>query len=216
LAIKLAGCDGEADAFYDENVITICYEYVDELWHNMPKKTAIPGFAPFDTVVGPFVDTSLHEFAHSLIDVFNLPVLGREEDAADQIAAYTYLQLGPVEARRLVMGTAYAYLSEAKRERSPSSKKFSDEHGTPEQRAYNLMCIAYGADTKLFGDLVSKGYLPKERADQCEEEYEQIQDAVEILIQPHVDQALAKKIINSSWLRKSPKGRPRHLGPTPR
>lgn len=78
------------------------------------------------------------------------------------------------------------------------------------------MCIAYGADTKLFGDLVSKGYLPKERADQCEEEYEQIQDAVEILIQPHVDQELAKKVINSSWLRKSPKGRPGQPGSTPR
>lgn len=37
LKIRLAGCDGEDDAFYGDDVITICYEYVDELWYNMPK-----------------------------------------------------------------------------------------------------------------------------------------------------------------------------------
>jgi hypothetical protein len=29
------------------------------------------------------------------------------------------------------------------------------------------------------GDIVSKGYLPKSRAEFCEEEYEQVQDAVD-------------------------------------
>lgn len=215
LTIKLAGCEGEDDAFYGDDEIIICYEYVDELWYNMPKKTTPAGVPPFDTVVGPLVDTCLHEFGHALIDMFRLPVLGRQEDAADQMAAYIYLQLGPEESRRLVMGTAYAYLSEAKRERSPSWKKFADQHGTPAQRAYNLMCIAYGADTNLFGDLVSKGYLPKERAESCEEEYEQIQDAFEILVRPHVDQALAGKMMNRTWLRKAPMGRPSIEGSAP-
>jgi hypothetical protein len=27
-----------------------------------------------------------------------------------------------------------------------------DVHGTPAQRFYNLLCIAYGADAQLFGD----------------------------------------------------------------
>ena len=138
LKVSLAGCNGEADAFYDNDAITICYEYLDELWKNMPEETTAAGIAPIDTVIGPFFDTSLHEFAHALFDMLNLPVLGREEDAADQVAAYIYLRLGKAEARRLIMGTAYAYLTEVERAAAPPSlKEFAGEHGTPAQRAFN-------------------------------------------------------------------------------
>jgi len=44
------------------------------------------------------------------------------------------------------------------------------------------MCISYGANNKLFADFVNKGYLPKERAEYCHEEYEQVEDAFEILV----------------------------------
>jgi hypothetical protein len=203
LTFTLAECDGEADAFYGDDAITICYEYVALLWKNAPAKTTPAGIAPFDTVVGPFLDTCLHEFAHALFDMLSLPVLGRQEDAADQVAAYVYLQLGFEESHRLIMGTAYAYLAEATNaNRPPSLEEFADEHGTPAQRAYNLLCIAYGADTKLFSEIVSKGYLPKKRAESCEDEYEQVQDAYEALVGPHIDQALAKETFKRTWLRK--------------
>ena len=65
--------------------------------------------------IGPLFDTALHEFAHALFDMLNVLVLGREEDAADQVAAYINLQFGKAEARRLIMGTAYAYGNEAER-----------------------------------------------------------------------------------------------------
>jgi hypothetical protein len=210
LTFKLAGCDGEADAFYGDDEITVCYEYVETLWKNAPAKTTPAGIAPIDTVVGPFFDTCLHEFAHALFDLLNLPVLGRQEDAADQVAAYVYLQLGFEESRRLIMGTAYAYLAEAMNaDQPPSLKEFAGEHGTPAQRAYNLLCIAYGADTKLFGDIVSKGHLPKKRAESCEDEYEQVQDAYEALVGPHIDQALARKTFDRTWLRKPTEQPPR-------
>jgi len=206
LEIRLTGCDGEADAFYGDDVITICYEYVEDLYSKMPENTTPSGVEPWDAIAGPFFDTSLHEFAHALFDIFNLPVLGRQEDAADQVAAYIYLQLGPVESRRLIRGTAYAFKVEADRMGTPS---LSDDHGTPTQRAYNVLCIAYGADTEVFADLVSEGYLPMKRAEMCEEEYEQVQDAYEELIGPHIDQALAKKIFRRSWLQGPDTQRPR-------
>jgi hypothetical protein len=112
LNILLAECGGEADAMYWDGTITICYEFIDELWDNMPAEATVAGIEPIDTVTGPFVDTVLHEFAHALFDYLDIPVLGREEDAADQVAAYIYLQLGPAEARRLIMGTVYAYILE--------------------------------------------------------------------------------------------------------
>jgi hypothetical protein len=149
--------------------------------------------------------------------MLSLPVFGREEDAADQVAAYIYLQLGEADARRLIMGTAYAYFAEAENGDAPQSREefaeqFADEHGTPAQRAYNVLCIAYGADPELFGDVVSKGYLPKERAEGCEEEYEQVQDAFEKLIAPHIDTALAEKNMDRAWLRKATERKHRRRG----
>jgi len=207
LKFSVAECGSEEGAFYGDDAITICYEYIDKLFKNMPAKTKAAGVAPIDAVIGPFFDTSLHEFAHALFDMHGLPVFGREEDAADQVAAYIYLQLGKAEARRLILGTAYAYLTDAESDDAPLTPKefaedFAETHGMPQQRAYNVLCIAYGADTKLFGDVVSKGYLPKKRADVCEEEYEQVQDAFEKLVAPHIDSALADKILDRTWLRK--------------
>ena len=209
LTIELAGCDGEADAFYDDYVITICYEYLEYLWKNKPEKTTSSGIAPIDAVTGPFVDTSLHEFAHAIFDMYDIPLLGPEEDAADYVAAYIYLQLGPVESSRLIKGTAYAFWFEANSRGPRTMTEFADEHGTPMQRAYNVLCIAYGADAEVFDNIVSNGYLPRERAEYCWEEYEQIEYAYKTLIGPHIDKALAKKIFKQSWLGDYKKPKPR-------
>ena len=86
LKISLAGCDGEADAFYGDDTITICYEYIDELWKNMPAEATTAGVAPIDTIIGPFFDTSLHEFAHALFDML-------DRSAADSLATNPTFQL---------------------------------------------------------------------------------------------------------------------------
>ena len=98
--------------------------------------------------------------------------------------------------------TVYNYLNEAKSETAPRLlEEYASEHGTPAQRAYNLLCMAYGADAKLFRDVVSKGYLPKDRAEFCDEEYEQVQHAFDELIAPHIDHALTENIMDRTWLR---------------
>jgi hypothetical protein len=64
---------------------------------------------------------------------------------------------------------------------------YADEHGTPAQRLYNLLCIAYGSDKELFADVVKVGYLPSDRADMCEDEYKQVDFAYRQLIAPLID-----------------------------
>jgi hypothetical protein len=211
--IVMAGCDGEPEAEYGDGEILICYEFVEMLIENMPEETTPAGVEPVDTVVGPFFDTVLHEFSHALFDMFYTPMFGREEDAADQLAAYLYLQLGEEEARRLIRGTVYNYLVvETHDEDSPQTvdefiEDSAETHSLPAQRAYNLLCMAYGANPKLFGDVVTKGYLPKHRVEFCIEEYEQVHQAYVDLIKPHVDSELAKEIFDKSWLRKVDQGR---------
>ena len=206
LRFTMTECDGEDDAFYWKYEVTICYELVARLYANMPSQRTPAGIEPIDTVIGPFFAMALHEFAHGLFELLNTPILGREEDAADQVAAFIYLQLADSEARRLMMGAAYGFFADSRSDdhaltREEFSEDFSEEHPMPEQRAYNLLCMAYGADEELFGDLVSKGLLPMERAETCIDDYEQVLDAVEVLILPHVDEELAKEIRGRQWLR---------------
>jgi hypothetical protein len=151
-----------------------------------------------DAVIGPLVDVFLHEVGHAVFDYDQVPILGREEDAADQFAAFLWLQSEKRDARRLLAGVAYEYIRDAA---VPTQKKdpFADAHGLPMQRFYNLLCLAYGSDTKEFAQAVTDGHLPAERAEGCEDEYAQVKRAMTALIDPFVDESLAKRVRAKQW-----------------
>jgi len=54
--------------------------------------------------------------------------------------------------------------------------------------------MAYGSKPASFKGMVDKGYLPKDRAEDCEGEFRQVAYAVKTLIDPSVDAALAAQI----------------------
>jgi hypothetical protein len=193
LRLQVEGCDGESNAWYEDDAVTVCYEYLDDIVQNAPQDTTPAGVTRAEAIDGPTLEVFLHEVGHAVFDYLNVPVLGREEDAADQFAAYILLQFAKNDARRLMVGVAYTEHVEASK---PSTKKnpFADEHGLPAQRFYNVLCMAYGADAQLFADMVEKGYLPKERAEGCSDEYEQVARAMTKLIRPYIDQTLAKRV----------------------
>lgn len=79
---------------------------------------------------------------------------------------------------------------------------FSDAHSPPAQRFYNLLCIAYGADARLFADVVANDYLPKERAKGCTRDYREVSYAFYTLIRLHPDLELAQQVLRKEWLPK--------------
>jgi hypothetical protein len=198
--LKVEGCDGTANAYSGDGAVTVCYEYLDEIWRNVPDETTPEGVTPVDALVGPLVDVFFHEFGHVLFNLLQVPILGREEDAADQFSAYLMLGFGYGEAKRLIAGNAYQFMRDLKPELRLELRDFSDTHGTPAQRFYNLLCIAFGANPEVFGQIVSKGYLPVERAIGCEDEFRALAHAFKTLIGPHIDQALAKDVMARNWL----------------
>jgi len=201
LLIEMRGCKGESNAWYEENVVTICYEFMDDIWKNVPQETTAAGVTPIDAMVGPFADVVFHEVGHAIFDILKIPVLGREEDAADQVSVYLALRFPKDEARRLILGNAYQYKPDMDGHKLPLSlEHFANEHGTPAQRFFNVLCWAYGSDPKLFADVVAKGYLPKERAEGCEDEYKLMRYAFDTLIRPHIDEKEAKKLHGTAWL----------------
>jgi hypothetical protein len=186
LGLRISGCDGEINAWYDpsERAVTICYEYIayiDEVRRHLPPRAVALGLTPKDALVGPFLEVIAHEVAHALFHLLDVPIFGREEDAADQLAAYTLLQLGEEQARLAILGTAVMYAAEARSE-APKLRDFAAVHSTPAQRLFNLLCLAYGADPKAFAGLREMDLLPRERAGGCEEEYRQVDHAVRKLI----------------------------------
>src|SRR5262249_21987511 len=66
LLVKTEGCDGESNAWYEDGAITICYEYIDEIWRTAPSETTTAGVKPIDAEVAPLFDTALHEFGHAI------------------------------------------------------------------------------------------------------------------------------------------------------
>ncbi|MDO9563575.1 MAG: DUF4344 domain-containing metallopeptidase [Bradyrhizobium sp.] len=201
LTFKVAGCDGVANAWYYDEVITVCYELLADFLKNAPKQDLPLGVSRADTIIGPALDTFLHETGHAVFRMLQIPVLGREEDAADQFSAYIMLRLGKDEARGMILGAAYQYrLRVPEPQVAIPIEKFSDEHSLPAQRAFSMLCIAYGADKKLFADIVEKRFLPRTRADGCEIEYEDLTFAMTKLISPHIDKRLAKKF-HEVWTR---------------
>ncbi len=202
LTLRFEGCDGESNAWYDPDVhaVTFCYELVAEV-AQASAGAGRYGISPRDATEGPVVYLLLHESAHALFDLLQVPILGREEDAADQVAAYVLLRAGPGVARRVLAGAAWMYRHDAS-QRTPDESDFADVHGLDVQRFYNVLCMAYGSDPAGFGGLVEKGYLPEERAEGCAEEYRQVGRAVARLVSPRLEPAeveKARKKYRSRW-----------------
>ena len=203
LTLRTIGCNGVANAWYMPGVISVCYEYISEIFANLSRRSPLLGITQPEAVIGQVFYVFAHEMGHAVYDLLKVPVLGPEEDAADFFAAYLMLQFEHDQGRRLIIGAANAYNQYL---RSPtvivSLAAFSGAHSPPAQRFYNLVCLAFGSDENgtVFGDLVEHGYLPPDRARRCKREFVQLSFAFRQLILPHIDQELARKVLDGPWL----------------
>jgi hypothetical protein len=198
LTIKIESC-GVVNAYYSSGAVTICYEYVAWLHQIATQITLSNEISLEDAVVGPFVDVLLHEVAHAIFDLLKVPLFGREEDAADQLAAFILLQFGNDVARRTIVGAALLF-RQMSIDQVPGTADYASVHGLPAQRFINVLCIAYGAHPDLFADFVKQGFLPVTRIGYCRWEYQQILHAFRTLIAPHVDPVLQAKVKGREWL----------------
>lgn len=120
------------------------------------------------------LSTFYHEMGHGLIDVLELSVLGRQEDAADSLAAVLIHKMWEEEsAAQMVYDTANAFLVyDAEAQQGGNEPAYWDEHSLDMQRYYNLICLYYGADPEAReADAIEMG-LPEDRAVRCPEEFE--------------------------------------------
>ena len=206
LIVKTAEC-GAVNSYYQriafKPTVTICYEFLKHVLDSLPKETTPAGVTPDDATVGQFLWVTLHEAGHATFDIFGVPIFGREEDAADNFATYIMLQFRGEQARRLIGGAAWAwrsYLGDYRRNPVVQTRlaAFSSDHGQPQERFYNLLCLAFGANKVEFADAGS--FLPPTRAPSCPYEYRTLVRAFHKEIIPHIDQDMAKRVLSTNWL----------------
>ncbi len=119
-------------------------------------------------VTGNTMFVMAHELGHGLINEMSLPVLGREEDAADSFAIVTALNMESDYSDRVVIEAAKGWVLSAKRDKKQKNAlAFYDEHGLDLQRAYNVICFLVGADPEKYHSLAAETKLPEERQASC-------------------------------------------------
>jgi len=206
LTIRTTEC-GVVNSYYQrENfkpTVTICYELLKHILDSVPNQTTPAGVTSADAAVGQFFFVTLHEAGHATFDIFGVPIFGREEDAADNFATYIMLQFGREQARRLIGGAAWAwraYLGDYTRNPAMPTRlaAFASDHGLPQERFYNLICLAFGANKQEFAD--AEGYLPPTRSPKCSYEYQTLIRAFRKEISPHINQEMARHVLDTDWL----------------
>src|SRR5262249_40095729 len=157
-----------------------------------------------------------HDVALGVFDMLEIPVWGREEDAADHVAAFLMLQFGTDVARKTVLGTAY-FLNRLDNTLRNGGNLLPYDltyiGGTPptvRQRYYNILCMAIGSDPVSFAAFVRSATtitdvpewrcLP--RPGEASREYAQVKDAfIKTILDPYVDPELLKKVNATPWLK---------------
>lgn len=159
-----------------------------EIW--MPGSFADTISEYFDSDDAPVGDvyfhTLVHEVGHVLFAQYDLPLLAREEDAADALANVLLLEYAENGAE-VVLNAADMFGLESEDRELFDESDFWSEHSLDIQRYYTTICHVYGSDPDSHEHLVNTEYgLSEERAEDCEYEYERIRRGWLDVLQPYL------------------------------
>jgi hypothetical protein len=200
LTLKVDECGAPRRPYRPQGPVTICYEYIQLI------EAAAPGgrsarIGPIVVnkdllIAGAFVHVALHELAHAVFDILQVPVWGNADDAADNVAGFIMISLGEEVANITMLGTSWMFAQRG----FWGTADFTDVIRSAEvQRFYNVLCVAYGSDSSKFAFLVKNNDLPKYRADRCPQDFRKLRASFRQTILPHIDQDLLKYVQAQKW-----------------
>jgi hypothetical protein len=125
-----------------------------------------------------------HEFGHALIAAYKLPVLGKEEDAADAIA--TTLLLKAEGGAGYAAAAAAFWADFSGRQEPPAIADYADAHSLDLQRAFDILCWVAGSSRASYEEVAELEVLPPERLQTCPQEFEQVTASLTQELKPHL------------------------------
>jgi hypothetical protein len=200
IKVRTAECGANTEPYTPGGPVTICYEVLDQV-AKLVKQHSRDAAYQQTLINAAFVQTALHNTSLAVFDVLGVPVWGREFDAADRLAALIMTQFGEDVMAATVESTTQIFQWSDK---TWTGRDFASTNSPDAQRFYNYLCIAYGASPYDYDYLVRGGTLPKDRAEQCDGEYQQIKKAFNLRIMPFVDPDLLVKARSRGWSLTSP------------
>jgi hypothetical protein len=181
--LKSKDC-GDVNAFYnpDEQSVTVCYELMEQFFHDF-KSEGYDDKKSYDMMFDAIRFVFLHEIGHALIDTYKLPITANEEDAADRCSSFINIEELGDDGVKAVLAAAEAFQVES-RQSGGHPRNMADEHLLQEQRFYNALCMLYGSNPDKYDSILTKGFLPKERAVRCPTEYQKTVESWQSLLEP--------------------------------
>lgn len=176
--LRAHDCGDSRSVSYDPSsrTVLLCYRFV---MHTFSEAERDGSADPVEYARDVARFAIAHELGHALIDIYRLPVLGREEDAADQFAAYMFLEHGrPVPVLAAAQRFAAGDLSAG-----TDFDALRDEHALDQQRVANLTCWLVGNAPEENAILADN--LPASRLARCPSEFAQLRTSWKRLLAPH-------------------------------
>jgi hypothetical protein len=143
------------------------------------------GLAEF--VAGNILFAALHELGHAVVSDMGLPVLGKEEDAADSFAATRLIIAGSGFSDRVLTEAAKGWFMTNRRDKKEGDPVPPyDAHGLDLVRAYQIVCFMVGSNVDKFKNLADETKLPKDRQDSCTRDYNKAANSWGLVLKPHL------------------------------
>jgi Putative metallopeptidase len=156
----------------------------DERYRGLSAKDR-QGLAEF--VAGNVLFALLHEAGHAAVSELNLPVLGKEEDAADSFAATRLIIAGSAFPDRVLSEAAKGWFMTNRRDKKEGDPVPPyDAHGMDLVRAYQIVCFMVGSNEDKFKHLADEVDLPKDRQDSCALDYSKAAKSWGLALKPHL------------------------------
>lgn len=136
-----------------------------------------------------------HEMAHLLVDQLRLPVLGREEDAADNVATWTLLNKRTPESDKALADAAEGWLlTGVAYDSGKYEEDFAAAHSLDKQRAYQIVCLMVGSDDTAFRPIANQYAIGRDRQDSCYWEYELVDRSLKGVLEENTADAGNSKV----------------------
>lgn len=162
IRVSLEDCNGRSDHYRAQtNSILLCYERLREFVGVAQQRpsTSSSDLSVFQSTVSFYF---LHEISHALINNFTLDHVGKEEDAADQLAAMLLTEQNnansPIEA-------SYQFIKAF--QSGVYDSDYSGPHSVTPQRYFNLLCWAHGISKGSLATDELQVNLPAARRQSC-------------------------------------------------
>lgn len=198
LTLSLRDC-GVTNAFYssERKELILCYQMLDYLYKSYAD--SIPDPTELGEKIGNVLSfIYFHEIGHAMIDLLDIPLTGKEEDAADYFSFYFLASNEVPEGvkatmeganfflqsyQKMVSDTSYQRL---KKEGKEPELPFWDEHSLDMQRFYTIASLIYGSNPEKYDYFIKSGYLGNRRPAIAIAEYQKIKKGWDRVLKPYI------------------------------